>query len=183
MASRLSAESLARSSAQRPWVIIGIWVLTLGVFLVLAATLLGDALTTEFKLTNDAESVLADKLVEDRLSGPTKTNEIVIISSESLTVDEEAFQQQVERVFGILLGLGDVVVEGGVHYYLTGDESLVSRDRQTPIIPFTMAVDVSTAGDNIPDVHDAVLDAQDQDAFEVLITGQATAAVDLQEAG
>ena len=113
MASRLSTESLARSSARRPWVIIGIWVLVLVVFVGLAATLLGDALTTEFKLTNDADSVLADKLIENRLSGPAKTNEIAIVSSESLTVDDEAFQQQVERIFGILLGLGDDVVEGG----------------------------------------------------------------------
>ena len=113
MASRLSTESLARSSARRPWIIIGIWVLTLGVFLALAATLLGDALTTEFELTNDDDSVLADKLIEDRLSGPRKTREIAIISSESLTVDDEAFQQHVERIFGTLLGLGDDVVEGG----------------------------------------------------------------------
>ena len=87
-----------------PGVIIGIWALTLGVFVSLAAALLGDALTTEFKLTNDAESVLADKLIEDRLSGPAKAHEIVIIGSESLTVDDEAFQQHVERIFGILLG-------------------------------------------------------------------------------
>ena len=183
MAIGLSPEALARSSARRPWVIIGIWVLVLLGAVGLAATLLSDALTTEFKLTNDADSVVADRLIEERLTGPPKSNEIVIIRSESLTVDDEAFRQQVERTFGFLLGLGDDVVEGGVHYYLSGDESLVSPDRQTTIIPFTMAVDVATAVDNIPDVRDAVLDANDQGEFEVLITGQATAAVELQEAG
>ena len=183
MASRLSTESLARGSARRPWVIIGIWLLTLGGFLSVAATLLGGALTAEFKLTNDADSVLADQLIEDRHTGPPKTKEIVIVRSASLTVDDEAFEEQVRRIFGILLGMGDEVVEGGVHYYLTRDESLVSSDRRTTIIPFTMAVNVTTAGENIPDVRDAVHDASDQGEFEVLITGQATAAMDLQEAG
>ena len=183
MALNLSTESLARSSARRPWLFIGVWLLALVVFLASAVTLLGDALTTEFELTNDADSVLADQLIEDRHSGPPKTNEIVIVRSASLTVDDETFQQQVERIFGTLLGLGDEVVEGGVHYYIARDESLVSSDRRTTIIPFTMAIDVATAGKNITGVLDAVHEAGDQGGFEVLITGQATAAVELQEAG
>ena len=39
MGSRLSTESLARSSARRPWVFIGIWILVFIVFVGLAATL------------------------------------------------------------------------------------------------------------------------------------------------
>ena len=140
----------------------------------MAATLLSDALTTEFKLTDDSDSVVADRLIEERLTGPPKTNEIAIIRSESLTVDDEAFQQNVEMIFATIIGLGDQVVEGGVHHYLTPDESLVSSDRHTTIIPFTMAIDVATAGENIPGVLEAVHAANDQSDFEVFITGQAT---------
>ena len=119
----LSAAGLARGSARHPWVIIGIWVVVLVVFLGLAVTRLSDALTTEFKLANNADSAVADRLIEERLTDPPKTNEIVIIRSESLTVDDEAFRQHVERIFAILIGLGDNVVEGGVYYYLAADES------------------------------------------------------------
>ena len=129
-------------------------------------------MTTEFHLTNNADSVVGDKLVEERLSGPPKLSDIVIIRSESLTVDDEAFQQQVERIFGIIVGFGDQVIESAVHNYILPDESLVSADRHTTIIPFTMAIDVTTAGKNIADVRDVVVAADER--FEVLMTGQAT---------
>ena len=181
MASPLSTQSLARSSARRPWTVIGIWVVVLVVFMALAATRLSDALEFEFRITNDADSVVADRLIEDRLSGPKKSNEIMIIKSESLTVDDEDFRQKVESTFGSIMGLGDGIVEGGVHYYTSGDESLVSRDRHSTVIPITMAVDVATAGDNIGEVHDIVVAANAQREFEVLLTGQATVALDAQE--
>ena len=148
-----------------------------------AGQLLPDDLTTEFKLTNDADSVLGDRLIEERLTGPHKTNEILIIRSESLTVDDEVFQQHMEGIFAILVGLGNEVVEGGVHYYMTADDSLVSPDRRTTLIPFTMAIDVANAGENIPDVRDAVHAANDQVEFEVVLTGEASAAEELQVAG
>ena len=50
MASLLSTESLARTSARRPWVVIAVWVLALVAFIALAATFLTDALIFEFKL-------------------------------------------------------------------------------------------------------------------------------------
>ena len=97
MASRLSTQSLARSSARRPWTVIGIWLIVLVVFVALVGTLLSDALTFEFKLTNDADSVKAERLIEDRLSGPKKSHEVIIIRSDSLTVDDEDFRQIVEN--------------------------------------------------------------------------------------
>ena len=173
MASPLSTESLARSSAWRPWVVIGIWVMVLAVFIGLAGAFLEDALTTEFHLTNDADSVVGDRLVEERLSGPPKLSDIVIIRSDTLTVDDDAFRQKVESVFGTIVGFGDQVIESAVHNYMLPDESLVSADRHTTIIPFTFAIDAATAGENIADVRDAVVVVADE-RFEVLMTGQAT---------
>ena len=61
-------EQLARASARRPWVVVGLWVVLFlaGGFL---ATGIGDVLTTEFALTNEPESVKADQLLEERLRG------------------------------------------------------------------------------------------------------------------
>ena len=181
MALRLSTESIARRSAHRPWIVIGIWAVVLVVSVGLVGALLNDALTYEFKLSNDADSVVADRLIEERHSGPRKTNEIVIIRSDSLTVEDNTFKQKVEDTFRSIVGLGEDIVEGGVHYYLTGDESLVSEDRNTTIILITMAVDVRTAGDNIGEVQDVVLAAKEQREFEVLLTGQTTTGLDIQE--
>ena len=105
----------------------------------------------------------------------------MIIRSESLTVDDEDFRQMVESTFRSIMGLGDGIVEGGVHYYTSGDESLVSRDRHSTVVPITMAVDVATAGDNIGEVHDIIVAADAHREFDVLLTGQATVALDLQE--
>ncbi len=181
MTFRLSTESLARSSARRPWTIIAIWIVAVVVSIGLAATLLADALTFEFKLQSSVESVVAEKLLEDRLSGPRKSNEIVIFRSDTLTVDDLVFRQKVEDTFTSIAALGKKIVEGGVHYYLTGDESLVSADRHTTILPLVMAGDVATAGKNISKVHDLVSAANNQSDFEVLLTGQATVALDAQE--
>ena len=130
-------------------------------------------MTTEFHLTTDTDSVVGDRLVEERLSGPPKLSDIVIIRSDALTVDDNAFRQKVESVFGTIVGFGDRVIESAEHNYMLADESLVSADRHTTIIPFTFAIDVATAGDNVADVRDAVAAAADE-RFEVLMTGQAT---------
>ena len=181
MASLLSSESLARGSARRPWITIGVWVLALVLFIASAATLLADALVFEFKLANDADSVVADKLIEERHTGPQRTNEIIIVRSQSLTVDDEAFKSKVESTFQSVTGLGDEIVESGVHYYLTGDESLVSSDRRTTLIPITMAGDSTAATKNIKDVREVLSTAGGPPGFELLITGQATAQNDLVE--
>ena len=181
MASLLSTESLARTSARRPWVVIAVWVLALVAFIALAATFLTDALIFEFKLMNDAESVVADDMIEERHTGPQRTNETIIISSQSLTVDDQEFKSKVESTFASVIGLGSEIVEGGVHYYVAGDEVLVSTDRRTTLMPITMAGNSTEATGNIKDVREALGTTNDTSDFEVLITGQATAQHDLVE--
>ena len=58
----------------------------------ISATLFSDALTSEFKILNNADSVQADNLLEDRLDRTRSANEGVIVRSDTLTVDDEAFQ-------------------------------------------------------------------------------------------
>ena len=181
MAFPLTTETLARGSARRPWFVVGGWLVALVAFIVLAGALLSDALVVEFVLTNDSDSVVAEQLFEDRLSGPRKSHEIVVVSSDSLTVEDEQFRQKVEAVYVAITGLGEDIVEGGTHYYLERDESLVSADRRTTVVPITMAVDLPTAGDNVGEVHDVVSAADGQGGFEVLLTGQSTVARDAQE--
>ena len=114
-------ETLALRSARRPWITIGIWVLVLLIGVALRVTLFDDAITTEFAPTSNPDSKRADDLIEDRLSGPKGTNEVIIVRSETLTVDAPAFQGFVEELFGKVASLGPEVIkpETFTNYYLT----------------------------------------------------------------
>ena len=183
MAFNIPSEALARRSARRPWTIIGIWALVFAAGIALVFTLLDDGLTTEFVFTNTPESQRGVDLLEDRLRGPTSTNEVVVVQSDTLTVDDPAFEQFVLGLFGKIEALGPEVIRGNTldNYYKSRGEFLVSRDRRTTIIPFVMAGDFDDASDNIETVVDVVDAAQNQHEFTVLITGQATIGLDFRE--
>ena len=76
-----------------------------------AATGLGDALTTEGDFTNQPESVRADDLLKERLRGgqDQPVTETVIVRSESVTVDDPAFQQVVAQTAAGLRAMPEIV--------------------------------------------------------------------------
>ena len=177
----LSTESLARASSRRPWVTVALWIVLLVVALVLTGTVLQDSLTTEFAFTNDPDSQKALNLLEDRLRGPKKITETVIVQSATMTVDDQGFRDKVEELHRDILALGTDIVEGGVHYYQTGAETLVSEDRTTTLMPFTMAGDLVEATDNVEGPFDIVQEANGQNGFTVLISGESSIAFESNE--
>ena len=108
----ISTESLARASRRRPWLVVGIGVALIVAALVTSTALLGDALTTEFSFTNNPESKRADKLLEERLRGPREIPEIIMVQSETLTVETEAFRSKVEELQQRILDVGADKVTG-----------------------------------------------------------------------
>ena len=75
----------------------------------LAGGLLSDAITTEIVFVSDPDSKRADELLEDRLRGPMGTNEIVVVRSAGLTVEDPAFEVFV-RGLAVRVGGGDVLL-------------------------------------------------------------------------
>jgi len=181
MALNLSTETLARASARRPWLVVGAWTAIFAVSIALIFGLLGGALTNEFGFTSNPDSKRADTLLEQRLRGPEKVNEIVIVRSADQTVNAPAFKAFVERLYGDVAALGPGVIDQGTSYYQTGDESLVSADRRTTILPFVMAGDKEEADNNIDDVLAVVGKANGESGFEVLIAGGASIDKDFQQ--
>ncbi len=177
----LSTEALARASTRRPWTVIAAWVVALAVALALVPALLPSALTTNMTFTNSPESVRADKLLEERMRGPRKVSEIVIVRSETLTVDDPAFQARVQDLFGRIMALGPEVVDGGISYYLTGAQDLVSSDRHATILPITMTGTHDDASSNIGRLVAIVEEANGRDGFRTWITGEASIGKDFQE--
>ena len=58
------------------------------------------ALTNHFNFTNNPESKRADKLLEERLRGPRRVNEVVVVQSQTLEVNDQAFRDLVEELYG-----------------------------------------------------------------------------------
>ena len=177
----LSSEALARASARRPWIVVGAWIALIVVAIGINFTLLAGALTNEFGFTNNPESVRADKLLEERLRGPRDLSEVVIVQSEALTVDDQAFRDRVEALYEDISALGPEKVEGGSHYYQESNDFLVSSDRHTTIMPFVMAGDYDDATSNVEEILDMVSEANGQDGFKVLIAGEGSIAFEANE--
>jgi len=181
MALNLSTEALARASARRPWLVVGAWSAVFAVSIALIFGLLSGALTNEFGLTGNPDSKRADNLLEQRLRGPEKVNEIVIVRSADQTVDGPAFKAFAERLYADVVALGPGVIDQGANYYQAGDGSLVSADGRTTILPFVMAGDKEQADKNIDNILAVVREANGDSGFEVLIAGGASIDKDFQQ--
>ena len=184
MSVNLSTESIARASSRRPWTTVGIWVVVFIIALILRVSLFEDVITTEFAITNGPESVVGKDLIEERLTtGPKGTNEVVIIQSQDFTVDDSEFEQIVNAIHGDVAALGPEIIrqETLLNYFQMPAEFLVSQDRHTMIMPFTMAGDIDDASDHIEEVADVVDGHKGNSNFKVLMVGQATVGLDFQE--
>ncbi|MDP6421461.1 MAG: MMPL family transporter [SAR202 cluster bacterium] len=98
-----------------------------------------------------------------------------------MTVDNPRFQGFVESIFEEITGLGTDVVEGGFHFYLVGQELLVSEDRRSTLIPLTMAGNPDEAHERIDEIHEVAHQSDGREGFQVLVTGEATLSKDFIE--
>lgn len=176
-------EFLARFSARRPWATVGAWVALLIIAGLLNVSLLESALSTEVRLSSSAEAEKAGALLESRLRGMEPVNEIVVVQSNSFTVDEPEFQAKVEAVYDAVLALGAGTVEAAIHYYQQGDETLVSPSRKTTMMPLVLAGDINEATSNVRRVVDVVADADREGGFRVLIGGAASISAETIDLG
>ena len=160
---------------------------------------LDNATTTEMTLGAGAESSQAESLLED-LRGPKPVTEIVIVQSDSFTVDEPEFQERLGSLADELVTLGLVCkVE---HYFglgfneancprepsppLTAEllalrEQTVSADRQTTIMRVTLAGDFDHTLEKIEEVLEVVREAGAGDNFDTLLVGDASIALEQNE--
>jgi RND superfamily putative drug exporter len=124
-------------------------------------------------------------LAEEMRGLPRSTNEVVIVRSDTLTIDDPAFQQVVTDLTFSLQELGpDIIRQETLFSYLVAPlPFLLSDNRQATIIPFTMAGNFDDATSNIGEVVDVVESANPPAGIEILITGQATVGKDFQEVG
>jgi putative drug exporter of the RND superfamily len=174
---RLSPQGVARWSARRRLMVIGVWLVLFLVGGLLTSRYLSGALTTQAEFTNNPDSKQARQLLEQRLSGPRRSNEVVIVRSEPNTVTDPEFRAYAQRVKGDLDTLGPAVVQQATDPYQAGSR-FVSDDRHAILIPVTMAGTLDDANANIDQVLDRMLHTRHPDGFTVWVAGEATAARD-----
>src|SRR6266496_4053992 len=179
---RFSPQGVARWSAKHRFRVIGLWVVLFVVGGWLTSSYLSGALTTQANFANNPDSKQAQTLLEQRLTGPRRSNEVVIVRSDSKTVTDPGFKAYVARLKGDLDALKPAVVQQTVDPYQAGNR-FVSQDRHATLIPLIMAGSLDDANANIDQVLDRTLHAQHPQGFKVWVAGEATAAKDSNTIG
>ena len=171
---RSFTERLARASATHPWRTITAWLALVVVAVASMGALLSSGITsnTEFRGTKP-ESVIGQKLIEDRLTGPERMTDFVIVRSATRKASDPAFRSYVEGIASRISDLGPAVVQNVTTLYTTHDATLRSRDGHATLIPVVMAGDQDTAMKNVARLHAVVL-ASAGPGFTLAQTGDAS---------
>lgn len=172
---------LARVSSRRPWVTIGLWAVAVVVALGVSGAFLESATTTELRLSPGFESEDTRRLLQERFPDSQRIREVVVVESDTLTVDDPAFRAHVEAVFGAVVALGEDVVARGFHYYVVPDPRLVAGDRKTTIILFELAGSLEEAALNVEQIFEALDHAEPAEGLRTFIVGQASSSYETNE--
>ncbi len=108
---KINPESLARASSRHPWRVIGIWGVLFVVMIGVSSTLLSGVLNNDISFTNKPESIKAQDVIDSQFTAAQlgASTEYVIVHSDSLTVDDPAYQTYVQQVQGALAAKKDLV--------------------------------------------------------------------------
>jgi putative drug exporter of the RND superfamily len=171
---RINPESFARASSRHPWRTVVVWVALLGgAIALLAGGLFGDALTNAIDFTSEPEAKEAARLVEERLRGEERDSELILVISETATVEDPVFADYVGAVQQEVQALGDDVVTT-VGSYLTEDGP-VSESGRAVLMPVLMTeTDEDELSDDAVLLDEAVHSVDRPDGFETHVAGPAT---------
>jgi RND superfamily putative drug exporter len=178
---KLNPESLARASSRRPWATLIAWLVVLaGAIALVAGGLFGDALTNDIDFTNEPEAKEAARLIEERLRGEDPDTELILVTSESATIEDPAFAAYVGSIQEEVQAVGPDVVTS-VGSYLTEDGP-VSESGRTVLLPVLMTeTDSDALSDDAKLVEEAVASVEVPEGFEVHVAGPATLFNEFQE--
>lgn len=169
MVSFTLTEWLARFGTRRPWLVLALW----AVFFLIGgafASHIGNVLTNEQDFTTEPESAKATRLLEERLRGPRAATEMVIVRSETRTVDDPQFRAFVTALLAKVRDLPDTV-GSATSFYEANLPSLVSPDRHTTLLPVTLLGTYEDAPDTVKPLTDLIREENGRDGFQVLTAG------------
>jgi RND superfamily putative drug exporter len=162
--------ALARACARRPRRALAVWGVVVVVSLVAVGGLLGDSLTTDAELTNDPESYRGYDLIGEHFppSGDY-VNELVVVRSPVVTVDDPVFKEKVRSLAAAIEATG--VTQPVRTFYDDDGRSLVAPGGRATVIPIGLTGDGEETVERVIEV----VDEAEGDPFETAITGEFTA--------
>jgi RND superfamily putative drug exporter len=161
---------LAMYATAHPKRVLAVWGVLALIGIGLTGGLLGSALTSDSGVTSKPESVRAQDLIDQRLPGSDALDELVIVRSERLSVDDAAFTGKVRGLADQLRGQAEVRRVGT--YLNRGGEILISRDQHATLLPVVMADEPDMTA--VEDMIATIERANGADGFSVQITGENT---------
>jgi len=165
MSAVFSPDRLARRSANHPWLTLGVWLLAI-VGAVMAASQIN--FTPGFDVFG-SDSAKANDILEDEILGRSPAAETIVVQSTDKTVDDPAYRQFIEDLTAEVRGL-DGTIASVTNYYELGDDSVVSADRRTTLLPVTLVADVVDAPEKVGPMLD-VLETRAGSGFTVVAAG------------
>jgi RND superfamily putative drug exporter len=134
-----STTGLARLTSRNPRKTVLVWLIIL-VFGGIAASTLSDYVTTDSRILSNPEAQQGLDLIEQQM-GRAPLDETIVITSNTLTVDDAAFQAVVADTAAALRSMPQQVDVSSVATYLElpidQTAGLISNDRHSAIIPVT----------------------------------------------
>ncbi len=132
-----------------PWWVLAAWLLVMLVSTVLIVQRGDRAFSTQVQRYDGSGSSLADALLRERFAQrpeSARPNEVLVLHSDTLRVDDPAFQAQAQAIAERLSALEGDVITWALSYFLNGDASLVSADRHSTIVPMRVRDPEQTIG-------------------------------------
>ncbi|HEU4354087.1 MAG TPA: MMPL family transporter [Actinomycetota bacterium] len=188
---RLNPEALARASSRHPWRTVGIWVVVLVAGFVASATILSDALTTDFDFTNNPEAKQAQQILEERKLEQDVIPETIVMVGGEGAVTDPAFGERVNAALDDLRALGQKVVSQVPESFPLPDEQvsdpqiaalgpIPSRDGTAVLFTVILAGDSDQTALHVGEL-DALREKYDADGVQMWMLGEATSTEDFKQ--
>ena len=183
----ISSERLARESAKRPWLVVGIWIAATVVSAVLWFNLIESGTTQgQGMFTVEPEAVKAQRLlVESDIRDERLDTEIMVIRHDSLTVDDPQFRERIDKVYAQILALDSDPNSPVLHDPRSlpnlnllppgAAEMLIASDRTGTFIPITLA-----ASGNAEGILE-IAESNSTDGFDIAVAGEAATGEDFRK--
>jgi putative drug exporter of the RND superfamily len=173
--------ALVRGSVRHAAVVLTLWLLAVLVGAAVLWRLAPTAFTTDIQRQDGSDSARATALLREHFpeqaAAAARPNEIVVVHSDTLTVDDAAYAEQMQRIADQLQAVGTDVIRGARSWFLDGDAALVSADRRATLVPLV----VHDAPRHAAALREALRQATQGSALQATMIGQASVGLDYRK--
>jgi len=121
-----------------PWTVLATWAAAMLISLAVIVFWGAQAFSTQVQRYDGSGSSRAEALMRERFAhraDSDRPNEVLILRSDSLRVDDPAFRDQAQAIEQRLSALDGDVITWALSYFTIGNDALVSADRHSTIVP------------------------------------------------